>query len=202
MVARDSPIKTAAELNGKIVGTNGLQDQAQLESMLWLEKHGADLSTIKFTEVPFPAMAGALAQNRIQAALMVEPLITAGAADVRPFGDAMGAISAHFITTGWFASDAWLQANPDVAARFVRAMLKTAAWANTHHAESAQILVRSARLDPAIAAKMTRSTYGLVLDPALMQPVLDTFVHYGVLPKAMSADDVAWKGSPAYKKGR
>jgi len=53
MVAKDSPVKSAAELNGKIIGTNGLQDQAQLESMLWLEKHGADLKTIKFVEVPF-----------------------------------------------------------------------------------------------------------------------------------------------------
>jgi NitT/TauT family transport system substrate-binding protein len=202
MVAKDSPVKNAADLNGKIVGTNGLQDQAHLESMLWLEKHGADLSTIKFTEVPFPAMAGALAQNRIQAALMVEPLITSGSADVRRFGDAMGAISTRFITTGWFAGDTWLQANPDVAARFVRAMLKTAAWANTHHAESAQILVRSAKLDPDIASKMTRSTYGLVLAPDLMQPVLDMFLHFKVLPTAMGADDVIWKGSPAYKNGR
>jgi len=202
VVAKDSPFKTAADLNGKVIGTNGLMDQAQLESMLWLEKHGADLGSIKFTEVPFPAMAGALAQNRIAAALMVEPLITAAAGDVRPFGDAMGAISSHFITTGWFAGDAWLQANPDVAARFVRAMQKIAVWANTHHAESAQILVRSAKLDPDIAAKMTRSTYGTVLDPAQMQPVLDTFLHYGVLPKAMSADDVAWKNSPAYHQGR
>ena len=202
MVAKDSPVKNAADLNGKIVGTNGLQDQAHLESMLWLEKHGADLSTIKFTEVPFPAMAGALAQNRIQAALMVEPLITAGSPEVRQFGDAMGAISNRFITTGWFASDAWLQANPDIAARFVRAMLKTAAWANTHHAESAQILIRSAKLDPAIATKMTRSTYGTSLDPAFMQPVLDMFFHFKVLPTAMSADDVAWKASPAYHKGR
>ena len=202
MVAKDSPIKTAAELNGKIVGTNGLQDQAHLESMLWLEKHGADLSTIRFTEVPFPAMAGALTQNRIQAALMVEPLITAASADVRQLGDAMGAISQHFITTGWFASDTWLQANPDAGARFVRAMQKTAVWANAHHAESAQILVRSAKLDPAIASKMTRSTYGTALDPALMQPVLDMFLHFKVLPAPMSADDVAWKGSPAYRKSR
>jgi NitT/TauT family transport system substrate-binding protein len=202
MVAKDSPVKNAADLNGKIVGTNGLQDQAHLESMLWLEKHGADLSTIKFTEIPFPAMAGALAQNRIQAALMVEPLITAGSADVRRFGDAMGAISNRFITTGWFAGDAWLQTNPDVAARFVRAMLKTAAWANTHHPESAQILVRSAKLDPDIASKMTRSTYGTSMEPALMQPVLDMFLHFKVLPTAMSADDVIWKSSPAYKKSR
>jgi NitT/TauT family transport system substrate-binding protein len=202
MVAKESPVKTAADLNGKVVGTNGLQDQAQLESMLWLEKHGADLATIKFTEVPFPAMAGALAQNRIQAALMVEPLITAGSADVKPLGDAMGAISTHFITTGWFAGDAWLQANPDVAARFVRAMQKTAAWANAHHAESAQILVRSANLDPAIAARMTRSTYGITFDAAQMQPVLDMFLHFGVLPHAMSADDLAWRDSPAYRKGR
>jgi len=114
-------------------------------------------------------MAGALQQHRIEAALMVEPLITAGSADVQTFGDAMGAIAPHFITTGWFAGDAWLQANPDVAARFVRAMLRVAVWANAHHAESAQILVRSAKLDPAIAAKMTRSTYGTSLDPALMQ---------------------------------
>ena len=202
MVAKDSPIKNAAELNGKVIGTNGLQDQAQLESMLWLEKHGADLKTIKFVEVPFPEMAGALQQHRIEAALMVEPLITAGAADVKTFGDAMGAIAPHFITTGWFAGDAWLQANPDVGARFVRAMLHVAAWANTHHAESAQILVRSAKLDPAIAAKMTRSTYGTSLDPALMQPVLDMFLHFGVLAKPMPAEDLAWKGSPAYPKHR
>jgi NitT/TauT family transport system substrate-binding protein len=202
MVAKDSPVKSAAELNGKIIGTNGLQDQAQLESMLWLEKHGADLKTIKFVEVPFPAMAGALQQHRIEAALMVEPLITAGSADVQTFGDAMGAIAPHFITTGWFAGDAWLQANPDVAARFVRAMLRVAVWANAHHAESAQILVRSAKLDPAIAAKMTRSTYGTSLDPALMQPVLDMFVHFGVLAKPMSAADLAWQASPAYPKRR
>ena len=202
MVAKDSPIKSAAELNGSIIGTNGLQDQAQLESMLWLEKHGADLKTIKFVEVPFPEMAGALQQKRIAAALMVEPLITAGAADVKTFGDAMGAIAPHFITTGWFASDAWLQANPDVAARFVRAMLHTAEWANAHHAESAQILVRSAKLDPAIAGKMTRATYGTSLDPVLMQPVLDMFVHFGVLAKPITAADLAWRDSPAFPKRR
>ncbi|HEY5349497.1 MAG TPA: ABC transporter substrate-binding protein [Candidatus Lustribacter sp.] len=202
MIAKDSPLKSAPDLNGKVIGTNGLQDQAQLETMLWLEKHGADLKTIKFVEVPFPAMAGALEQHRIEAALMVEPLITAGAAGVKPFGDAMGAIAPHFITTGWFASDAWLQAHPDVAARFVRAMLRTAAWANAHHAESAQILVRSAKLDPSIAAKMTRSTYGTSLAPALMQPVLDMFLHFGILSKPMSAADLAWQASPAYPRAK
>jgi hypothetical protein len=81
-------------------------------------------------------------------------------------------------------------------------MLRVAVWANAHHAESAQILVRSAKLDPAIAAKMTRSTYGTSLDPALMQPVLDMFVHFGVLAKPMSAADLAWQASPAYPKRR
>jgi NitT/TauT family transport system substrate-binding protein len=202
MVAKGSPIKTAADLDGKTVGTNGLQDQAQLESALFLEKHGADVKSVHFIEVPFPEMAAALQQHRIDAALMVEPLITAGNGLVQPFGDAMGAIAPHFITTGWFASDAWIAANPDVAARFVRAMIATAVWANAHHAESAQILVRAAKLDPDIAAKMTRSTYGTSLDPALMQPVLDMFVHFGVLANPMPAEALVWKGSPAYPKHR
>jgi NitT/TauT family transport system substrate-binding protein len=202
MVAKGSPIANAAALDGKTTGTNGLGDQAQLESELFLEKHGADVKSIHFVEVPFPEMAAALQQHRIDAALMVEPLITAGKGLVQPFGDAMGAIAPHFITTGWFASDAWIAANPDVAARFVRGTIATAIWANAHHAESAQILVRTAKLDPAVATTMTRSTYGTSLDPALMQPVLDMFVHFGILQQPMRADDLVWKGSPAYPKHR
>jgi NitT/TauT family transport system substrate-binding protein len=202
MVAKDAPYKTAADLDGKTIGTNGLQDQAQLESMLWLEKHGADLKTIKFVEIPFPEMAVALEAHRIDAALMVEPLMTAGATRVRLLGDAMGSIAPHFITTAWFASDSWLQANPDTAARFVRAVAKTAAWANVHHAETEQSLIRSLKLDPAIAHSMTRSVYGLVLDPALMQPVLNTFLHFGVLTKPVAAEDIVWKESPMYKGPR
>jgi ABC-type nitrate/sulfonate/bicarbonate transport system substrate-binding protein len=52
----------------------------------------------------------------------------------------------------------------------------------------------------AVAAKMTRSTYGTSLDPALMQPVLDMFLHFGVLSKPMSAADLAWQASPAYPR--
>jgi NitT/TauT family transport system substrate-binding protein len=197
MVGNHSTIRSAADLNGKTIATNGLQDQAQLESELWLEKHGADLRSIHFVEVPFPQMAGALERGQVAAALMVEPLITAAGDRVRMLGDAMGAIAPDFVSTGWFASDAWVQANPDVAARFVRAILRTARWANGHHAETAQILVRSAKLDPEIASKMTRSTYGTTLTPELLQPVLDMFAHFGTLPKPMPAGEVIWAGSPA-----
>lgn len=197
MVAKNSPIRSAADLNGKTIATNGLQDQAQLESELWLEKHGADLRSIHFVEVPFPEMAAALERGQVAAALMVEPLITAAGDRVRMLGDAMGAIAPAFVSTGWFASDAWLQKDPDVAARFVRAILRTALWANGHHAETAQILVHAAKLDPVIASKMTRSTYGTKLDPALLQPVLDMFAHFGTLPKPMPAAEIIWSASPA-----
>jgi NitT/TauT family transport system substrate-binding protein len=197
MVARDSPITSAAQLNGRTIGTNGLQDQAQLETQLWLEKHGANVETIHFVEVPFPEMAAALTQHRIDAALMVEPLITAHADEVRRLGDAMGAISDDFITTGWFASDAWIAAHPDLAARFVRGMIATAVWANAHHADSARILIDAAHLDPDIAGRMTRSTYGTTLDPKAIQPVLDMFHHFGVLATPMPAQSILWSASPA-----
>jgi NitT/TauT family transport system substrate-binding protein len=200
MVAKDSPYKTAADLNGSVIGTNGLKDQAQLEVMLWLERHGADLKTIKFVEVPFSTMADALAHNRVAAAQIVEPLLTADIGGLRPLSDTMGAVAPNFVSSSWFASDTWLQAHPDIAARFVRAMLRIAVWGNTHRAQSAAILVRTAKLDPGIAAKMTRATYGVSLEPELMQPVLDMFVHFGVLPKTMSAEELVWRDSPAYPK--
>jgi NitT/TauT family transport system substrate-binding protein len=197
VVAKDAPYTTAAQLNGKTLGTNGLSDQAQFESQLWLEQHGADVKSIRVVEVPFPEMAGALTQHRIDAALMIEPLITAHEGEVRKFGDAMGAIAPAFISTAWFAGDAWIAAHPDVAAKFVRAILKTAVWANAHHAETAQILIREAHLDPAIAGRMTRSTYGTKLDPKLVAPVLDLFHHFGVLATPVAASSVIWAASPA-----
>ena len=192
MVAKGSPIRSAADLNGKVVGTNGLQDQAHLESALWIEKHGGDIKSVRFVEVPFPEMAAALARGRIDAALMIEPLLTAAGDDVQPLGDAMGAIAPRFMSTGYFAADAWLRAHGDDARKFNEAIMRAALWANAHHAESAQILIRSARLDPAIAAKMTRATFGTRLDPRLMQPVIDMFVHFGTLPRPLDANELIW----------
>jgi NitT/TauT family transport system substrate-binding protein len=197
MVPKDSTIRSGADLNGKTVGINGLRDLQQIEAMGWIDKNGGDAKTVRFVEVPFPQMGGALEAHRVDADLPVEPFVTADRAVGRVIGQAPQGVAPRLMIVGWFASDAWLAAHPDLAAKFVDAIDKANAWSNAHQKETASILVRYTKLSASVAGTMARSTYGTSLDPALLQPVLDAARHYAIIDKPISASDLIWRAPSA-----
>lgn len=195
LVAKDSPIQKAADLNGKTIALNGLKNLQQIEAMAWVDKHGGDSKTLKFVEMPETEMDVALAQKRVDAAMMVEPFVSAASATTRTLGDALDGIGENFLILGWVATGAWLAAHPDAAAGFASAIDKAAVWANSHGKESTALLLRHLKLDPQIASSMARPTYGTRIDPALLQPVLDGTLKYGVIDKPVPAADLIWTGT-------
>lgn len=195
IVRADSPIKTPADLSGKtvaIVATKTMQDAA---FRLWVDKHGGDSKTIKLIEIPFPEMAAALANGRVDAALPSEPFTTPmrTAPGNRSLGGVYGALGAKIQVFGFFATDAWLAAHPDLALKFASAIERAAVWANAHPKDSSVMLAKFTKLDPAVAATMNRAVYATSLDPATIQPVLDNAVRYNMLPKPMNASEMIWK---------
>ena len=192
MVPKDSPIQRAADLNGKTIALNGLKDLQQICAMAWVDKHGGDSKTLKFIEVPFPQMGGAMDQKRVDAALPVEPFASADKGTARSLGDVLDGVGSRYMIVGWLATDSWLAAHADTATRFAAAIAKAAVWANAHEKESAAILVRNSKLDPAIAATMARAIYGTRLEPALLQPVVDAAVKYGVIDRPVPVADLMW----------
>lgn len=192
MVSKESPIQKAADLNGKTIALNGLKDLQQICAMAWVDKHGGDSKTLKFIEVPFPQMGGALDQKRVDAALPVEPFATAAKTTNRSLGDVLDGVGSRYMIVGWLASDAWLAKNADTATRFASAISRAAVWANAHEKESAAILVHNSKLDPAIADTMARAIYGVRLEPALLQPVVDAALKYGVIDKPVAVSDLMW----------
>jgi NitT/TauT family transport system substrate-binding protein len=192
VVAKDSPITKASDLNGKTIGVNGLRDLQQICAMAWVDKHGGDSKTLKFVEVPFPTMGVALQQNRVDAAMPVEPFVSADRSITRSLGDVLDGVGSRYMIVGWLATDTWLAAHPDVAAKFASAIAKAAVWANTHQKESAAILVANSKLDPATAATMARAVYGTQLDASLISPVIDAAVKYGIIAQPIAPADLIW----------
>jgi len=94
---------------------------------------------------------------------------------------------------GFFATDTWLNTHADEAVKFAAAIHKAAIWANSHPKESAVMLTKFTKLDPAVAATMGRAVYATSLDPAELQPVLDNAVRYSMLDHPMDANDLIWK---------
>ena len=195
MVASDSTIRTGADLNNKIVAINGLKDLQQITASAWVDKHGGDSKTLHFIELPIPQMAVALEAHRADAALDVEPFVSGARAlgQGKVIGSVLDGVGPRFMVVGWLALDPWIAAHADTAMRFAAALRQAAQWANTHHKESAAILVRNTKVPAAVADTMARAQFGIALDPALIRPIVDAAVKYGVLDKPVDVNDLMWK---------
>lgn len=191
MVAGDSPIQSAKDLNGKTVAVNGLDNITQVGAETWIEENGGDPSSVEFSELPFPQMGAALDEGRVDAAVVAEPALTqAESGGARVLGDVYSAIADDFLITSYFAQGNWVEQNPEAAEKFSRAIQKASQWANEHPEESAQILEQYTEISTETANNMTRATNGEEFDPSLVQPPIDSARQVGVLQEPLDAESL------------
>jgi len=191
MVAKGSPIRSAADLNGKTIAIAALHDLTQYTIQLWIDRNGGNSATVQFLELPYAQMGPALESGRVSAAGAIEPFIT----QMRGVATILGslALGNRYLVAGWFAMSTYIEQNPEVVRRFSLVMRQTAHWANTHPKESAAILIRYSKMDPALVSVMGRAHYAEDprFDPQLIQPVIDAMVRYGnVTP--LAASNLIW----------
>jgi NitT/TauT family transport system substrate-binding protein len=178
VVPPNSPVQKAPELNGKTIAVISLNGLTHTAVCAWIDKNGGDSSTVKFVEMPAPAMIAALAGNRIDAAQVAEPFVGAARKAGRVLTYGFESVANDFLTTAWCTAAPWAREHPSLVNGFVAAMRETAAWANANPQKSGALLAGYLKLDPAVIATMTRVRYASRLTPALMQPLVDLTAHY------------------------
>jgi NitT/TauT family transport system substrate-binding protein len=181
IVRKDSPIRTARDLSGKVIAVPGLGTNSEYAVHAWIDRNGGDASSVKYIEMAYSAMPAALEAGRIDAAHVAEPFIGAAKQSGLVLASAEDALGKEFLRTVWFANAAWVKEHPEVAARFAAVMHDTALWANDkrNRGKSAEMLVKYTKMDPSLAATMTRARYGEALNPVTMQPEIDVNAKYG-----------------------
>jgi ABC-type nitrate/sulfonate/bicarbonate transport system substrate-binding protein len=193
IVAKNSPLRNAADLNGKIIGTTPLHGIGDLMISAWIDKNGGDSSTVKFIEIPFPQAEALVTQGRADASLSVEPFITLSKSDTRMFGNVFAVLPDGYLITASFANASWAQAHPALIARFAAVMKETADWANKNQAKSAEILAKYAKLDPNLVKQTIRSHYATTLTGKQLQATIDLAAHYKYLDGAFPASDILFQ---------
>jgi ABC-type nitrate/sulfonate/bicarbonate transport system substrate-binding protein len=72
MVAKDSPLRTASDLNGKTLGASGLRGESpKFAPMAWIDQHGGSSTSLKFVEMTVPEMLSAIPAGRIDGGLII-----------------------------------------------------------------------------------------------------------------------------------
>ena len=178
IVPANSVVREAKDLNGKTVAIGSLSGFTRTAPSVWFEANGADLSTIKFVEVPFPAMPAALDASRVDAAWVPEPFLGVARKSGRVLGYGADGISKHFLLAAWSTTPQWAKDHPDLVKRFAAAIRTTAAWANSNPSKSGEILAKYTKIDPGLIATMQRVRYCEQLTAALIQPLINASAKY------------------------
>jgi NitT/TauT family transport system substrate-binding protein len=187
-ISKTSTIAKASDLEGQTLAVVSLVSLMSSAVKSWLAQNGADVAKVRFVEMPFPQMPAALARGTLAAATLSEPIMSdAVAGDAKVFGKPYDAIAKQFLISDWFTTRDWLAKNTDAAKRFVGAVYDAARWANTHHDDSAAILSKYSKVDVERIKRMNRCVYATSLQPAMVQPVLDTAFKYKALETATNA---------------
>lgn len=191
-VGKTTGIKTAKDLSGKTLAVSTLRDMIQATALSWIDKNGGDSKTVRFVELPFPAMPEALHAKRVDAAVIAEPALSVARPNSRVLAPVYSAISPAFPIDAWTAPSAWVNANRDAARRFATAMHDACAWANANHDKSADITASFMKLDATVIRSRTRALFAEARGfDAAAQPLLDAGVAYGVLKPTHARDLIA-----------
>jgi len=198
IVAANSPIQTAKALSGQVVAVGGLGTMSEYGVRAWIDANGGDSSTVKFVELPFPAMPDAIAAGRVAAANVSEPFLTAARKNgARVLAYPLEAVGKSYINSVWIATAQWVKGHPGLAARFAAAIADATAWANQpqNDAASAAILVKYTKIDPSVVATMGRARFADRLTASLLQPSIDVAAKYGKL-NSFPAQEVIYTALP------
>lgn len=194
VAAKGSGITSVKDLAGKNVAEVQLTSLNSLAVEILAKKAGIDPASIHQVAIPFPQMAAALAQGRVQAAVIVAPfadtatsegatVLTHPNVDLFPNGtvtclDAMGS---------------YLSANPTIAAEFRAAMNESIAYSQTHEAVVKETLVKGLSLTPAVAAKQILATnWNPALNPASITMIENYMKQFGVITSEPPAASMIW----------
>jgi NitT/TauT family transport system substrate-binding protein len=143
-VAKDSPIASARELDGRTIATPSLNDYFTLVTSAWIDQNGGDSKTLRFVELPIPLAAAAIKDGRVSGGILVDPyLIEATATDggCRILGYPDKAIAPKFGVTYFFCLSSYARRSADVIARFQRAHAAATQYASSHPAEMIPLIV-------------------------------------------------------------
>jgi NitT/TauT family transport system substrate-binding protein len=178
LMSASKDVRKGPDLNGKIIGSPGLNTLGEYGVRAWVDAGGGDATTLKFVELPFSEMPAALASGRIDAAFVAEPFLTQAKKTSHTVGIEFDAIANSFLVAGWFTTSDWANKHQRAIALFAQSMRDAVDWAKANPAKCPEILAKYLKVDPAQVAATPRTNFAKTLDPAQVQTGIDLTAKY------------------------
>ena len=180
-----SGVTRPADLRGKQIAVNILNNVAGLLVDSVLASNGIKPSQVHYVAVSYPEMTAALAAHRVSAALFTEPYLTDAVkrTGAQTVSDTDQGATTDFPIAGYVATTAWVRKYPKTAAAFARALEKGQAVAASSRSAVENVLPRYTHIDAKTASVISIGTYPASASATRLQRVADAMTTYGLLTK-------------------
>jgi len=194
VAAKGSGITSIKDLAGKNVAEVQLTSLNSLAVEVLAKQAGIDPATIHQIQIPFPQMPAALAQGRVQAAVIVSPFTqTALAEGATVLSHPNQVLFPNGTLTCLDAMSSYISANPTIVADFRAAMDESVAYTQTHQAVVKQSLVKGLSLAPAVAAKQVLNTnFDTLFNTASIAQIENDMKDFGIISSEPPASSMLW----------
>lgn len=194
-VKKDSPIRTARDLNGKVLGADAVKDANSTAVRAWVDENGGDGSSLKAVELKPSEQIAALQQGRIDAIVLKSPLIQVANATgaFRTICKPLDAIAPRFVLSCWISSLDFIQKNTPLVNNYIAALAEASRYTNAHQAATVDMVAQFTGQDPAVVAKGVRSVTAESISVADVQRPLDIAVKYGIIDKPFDASGLIYR---------
>ncbi len=195
VVRANSDIREPADLAGKRVSVGLINSINHVHMVEWLRKKGVDGKTVQFTEIPFPQMADALMQNRLDAVWAVEPFLTVmrKTGNIRVLGYPYQDNVPNMDLTAFFVKETWLKANTDVALRFKRAYQRAVIHLNNASKDERDgFVAKFTGMKPELVAEMSLPVFPTEFGVPSLQANMELAVSQRLV-KPFNLETMIWK---------
>ena len=185
LVKKESPVQSARDLNGKIIGGDATNDISVTATRAWMDLHGGDGKSLRSVELRQPEQLGALDAGRIDAVVLKPPYLTAAmdSGKFRKIGTPLDAIAPRFLLSCWVATVDYIAKNKDVVDAFVAGLTEASKFTNAHQAATLDLVAGFTGQDAAVLARGLRSTTAETVALSDFQGPLDFGFKTGFIDK-------------------
>jgi len=191
LVAKDSQLTSPADLAGKTVAVNTLNNINDTTVRASVRKAGGDPSTIKFVELAFPDMQAALERGQVDAIQVVEPFLATGTGAGARLLASNYVDTADKLTVGaYFTTAANASSNPDLVKKFTAAMEKSLKYAQENPDAVRKILPTYTKIDEATAEKLTLPGFAAEINRSGVEQLVTLSKGDGLLKSDVNLDEL------------
>lgn len=189
VVREDSDIQDAADLAGRSVAVNTLNNIGTSTINKVVRDAGGDPSTINYTELAFPDMPAALQDGQVDAVWVVEPFLTISTQQgARPVAWNFAGTDPNLMIAAYFTTQELIDSNPELVERFTTAMTESLEYADSNPDEARRILGTYTQIDEATAEALTLPKWPTEIATETVQLLADLAVEDGLVDTEPDVD--------------